>query len=311
MKRFGSTPARRCSCAHPARRRARSRSKARSTRWRRPAAWTPWPFGSRTMPRSSRSPASRSPPRRCATATRKAPAFGWERRPLAPRQMRDDAGLLVGWGVGTATFPGADVPGPGQGGAAPRRRRRHGDRGPRHGAGRLDRAGADRGGWAWARHRPGRVPVRHVGPAGCRHRRRLGPYRDRRHGDPQRRRRRDREARRSRDRRRSLAAVRRRQCRRDRARRPAVPPRRREPQRELCRHPRPRGLARDRGSRQRARPIRPRNRPTPCMRMGPCSPRSRSIPDLGQIRATRLVGAFAAGRIINPAHGAQPAIMAE
>jgi len=31
--------------------------------------------------------------------------FGWSRRPLAPRQMRDDDGLLVGWGVGTATFP--------------------------------------------------------------------------------------------------------------------------------------------------------------------------------------------------------------
>ncbi|MBV9748346.1 MAG: xanthine dehydrogenase family protein molybdopterin-binding subunit [Acetobacteraceae bacterium] len=31
--------------------------------------------------------------------------FGWASRPLAPRQMRDDAGLLVGWGVGTATFP--------------------------------------------------------------------------------------------------------------------------------------------------------------------------------------------------------------
>ena len=31
--------------------------------------------------------------------------FGWAKRPLAPRQMRDDAGLLVGWGVGTATFP--------------------------------------------------------------------------------------------------------------------------------------------------------------------------------------------------------------
>jgi xanthine dehydrogenase YagR molybdenum-binding subunit len=31
--------------------------------------------------------------------------FGWERRPLAPRQMQDDAGLLVGWGMGTATFP--------------------------------------------------------------------------------------------------------------------------------------------------------------------------------------------------------------
>lgn len=31
--------------------------------------------------------------------------FGWARRPLDPRQMRDDAGLLVGWGMGTATFP--------------------------------------------------------------------------------------------------------------------------------------------------------------------------------------------------------------
>jgi len=31
--------------------------------------------------------------------------FGWARRPLAPRQMRDPDGLLVGWGVGTATFP--------------------------------------------------------------------------------------------------------------------------------------------------------------------------------------------------------------
>jgi xanthine dehydrogenase YagR molybdenum-binding subunit len=31
--------------------------------------------------------------------------FGWSRRPLAPRAMRDAAGLLVGWGMGTATFP--------------------------------------------------------------------------------------------------------------------------------------------------------------------------------------------------------------
>jgi xanthine dehydrogenase YagR molybdenum-binding subunit len=31
--------------------------------------------------------------------------FGWSRRPQAPRQMRDDAGFLVGWGMGTATFP--------------------------------------------------------------------------------------------------------------------------------------------------------------------------------------------------------------
>jgi xanthine dehydrogenase YagR molybdenum-binding subunit len=31
--------------------------------------------------------------------------FGWERRPLAPRRLRDQNGLLVGWGVGTATYP--------------------------------------------------------------------------------------------------------------------------------------------------------------------------------------------------------------
>jgi xanthine dehydrogenase YagR molybdenum-binding subunit len=31
--------------------------------------------------------------------------FGWERRPLAPRQLHDGDGLLVGWGMGTATFP--------------------------------------------------------------------------------------------------------------------------------------------------------------------------------------------------------------
>jgi len=31
--------------------------------------------------------------------------FGWATRPLEPRQMRDEAGLLVGWGIGTATFP--------------------------------------------------------------------------------------------------------------------------------------------------------------------------------------------------------------
>ena len=31
--------------------------------------------------------------------------FGWVARPRAPRQMRDASGLLVGWGVGTATFP--------------------------------------------------------------------------------------------------------------------------------------------------------------------------------------------------------------
>jgi xanthine dehydrogenase YagR molybdenum-binding subunit len=31
--------------------------------------------------------------------------FGWASRPLEPRQMRDADGLLVGWGLGTATYP--------------------------------------------------------------------------------------------------------------------------------------------------------------------------------------------------------------
>jgi xanthine dehydrogenase YagR molybdenum-binding subunit len=31
--------------------------------------------------------------------------FGWDGRPQAPRQMRDAAGMLVGWGMGTALFP--------------------------------------------------------------------------------------------------------------------------------------------------------------------------------------------------------------
>lgn len=31
--------------------------------------------------------------------------FGWSKRPLQPRQMRDRNGFLVGWGMGTAVFP--------------------------------------------------------------------------------------------------------------------------------------------------------------------------------------------------------------
>jgi xanthine dehydrogenase YagR molybdenum-binding subunit len=36
---------------------------------------------------------------------RGAERFGWSQRPLAVRRMRDEAGFLVGWGMGTATFP--------------------------------------------------------------------------------------------------------------------------------------------------------------------------------------------------------------
>ena len=31
--------------------------------------------------------------------------FGWSKRSQQPRSMRDDSGMLVGWGIGTATFP--------------------------------------------------------------------------------------------------------------------------------------------------------------------------------------------------------------
>jgi len=31
--------------------------------------------------------------------------FGWAGRPIASRQMRDKDGFLIGWGIGTATFP--------------------------------------------------------------------------------------------------------------------------------------------------------------------------------------------------------------
>jgi xanthine dehydrogenase YagR molybdenum-binding subunit len=39
--------------------------------------------------------------------TQGAARFGWAKRPLAPRQMLDENGLLVGWGLGTAIFPAA------------------------------------------------------------------------------------------------------------------------------------------------------------------------------------------------------------
>jgi CO/xanthine dehydrogenase Mo-binding subunit len=48
-------------------------------------------------------------------------------------------------------------------------------------------------------------------------------------------------------------------------------------------------------------PQTPRHKPiTQCTRMARSLPRVKVDPDLGQIRVTRMVGAFAAGRIINP-----------
>ena len=106
MKPFGPTPERRYSCVRPERQRARSRSKAPSTKWLRPAAWIPWRFGSENYAEVepiSGKPFSSKALRDCYRQG--AERFGWEGRPLASRQMRDHDGLLVGWGVGTATFP--------------------------------------------------------------------------------------------------------------------------------------------------------------------------------------------------------------
>ena len=127
--------------------------------------------------------------------------FGWSQRPLAPRQMRDEAGLLVGWGMGTATFPALMF-------QAEARAVMRSD-----GTGVMETGAHDMGQGAWtalaqiAADGLGldleqvEFKVGHLRPAGCRHRRRLGPYRDRRHGDPQCRRGRHRQARRSRHRR--------------------------------------------------------------------------------------------------------------
>ena len=255
-KRSGSTPARRCSCARPAKPPDRLRWRARSTKRHGPAGWTRSPSASRTTPKSSRSPASRSPRKRCAQCyAQGAERFGWATRPLKPRQMRDEAGLLVGWGMGTATFPALMF-------AAEARATLRGD-----GSGVMEIGAHDMGQGAWTalaqiaadglgtRRRSDGVQVGHIRPAGRGHRRRLGPHRHRGHGDPQCGRGGHRQARRPRHRRRALAVVRRGQCRRDRARRPPVPSRRRKSQRELWRYSRARRPCADRGQRQgRRRP---------------------------------------------------------
>ena len=102
--------------------------------------------------------------------------------------MRDDAGFLVGWGVGTATFPALMF-------QAEARAVIRSD-----GSGLVETGAHDMGQGAWTAlaqiaadglgSTSTRVEFRagHIRPAGRRHRRRLGAHRDRRHGDPQRRR---------------------------------------------------------------------------------------------------------------------------
>ncbi len=63
--------------------------------------------------------------------------FGWSGRPLEPRRMRDESGFLVGWGMGTAVFPCPHFP------AAARATLRA------DGTALVETAGADMGQGAW------------------------------------------------------------------------------------------------------------------------------------------------------------------
>ena len=183
--------------------------------------------------------------------------FGWARRPLAPRRMRDEAGLLVGWGMGTATFPALMFQ------ARARAILR------KDGEGVMEIGAQDMGQGAWTalaqiaadslgldidqiEFRSGTSDLPDGGIAGgSAHTATAGmaihsagaeaiaKLAELATGDQ------------------ALALVRRRQRRRDRAARPTDPPRRREPKRELRRNPRPRRPRRDRGGGQeRVRPRR-------------------------------------------------------
>ena len=110
--------------------------------------------------------------------------FGWAGRPQAPRQMRNEAGMLVGWGMGTAVFPALMF-------QAKARAVLKQD-----GTGVVEIGAHDMGQGAWTAL--AQIAADALGldleqlefrsgtsrPAGCGHRRRLGPHRDRRGGDP-------------------------------------------------------------------------------------------------------------------------------
>ena len=180
-RRARSTSARPARCARPARRPARPRSNARSTR--RPQACGIDPLEFRLRNYAEIEPGIRQAVLVQGAARmlrRRAPRrFGWAGRARWRRaRCATRTGCLVGWGMGTRHLPVPDVPG----------------RGPRHAAratapALVETAGADMGQGAWtalaqiAADGLGldidqrRVPLRHLRPAGRRHRRRLRPYR--------------------------------------------------------------------------------------------------------------------------------------
>ena len=177
--------------------------------------------------------------------------FGWQERPLQPRQMRDRDGLLVGWGLGTATFPAVMFEGHAR--AVLRQ----------DGSGAMETGAHDMGQGAWTalaqiaadslgldidhvEFRSGTSDLPDAGIAGgSSHTATAGMAIYNAGADVITR------LAESSDQRRSLTAVRRRKCRGNRARRPLAPSRRPEPQRELRRYPPPRRACGDRGSGKR------------------------------------------------------------
>ena len=169
----------------------------------------------------------------------------------------------------------------------------------RHGPGRLDRARAAGGRQPRARHRSGRVQGRALRPSGCGHRRRFGSHCDCRHGHSRRRRRRHRQARRSAtgDERSPLFGAGNagvfardgRLFRRDDENRS-------ESYVDILARA---GLAELEGrGKSAADPVA--HAAHAMHAHGAVFAEVKVDPDLGQVRVTRLVGAFAAGRIVNP-----------
>ena len=204
--------------------------------------------------------------------------FGWAGRPLAPRQMRDEAGLLVGWGIGTATFPALMFQAEARAVVRGRRHRPGGDRAHDMGQGAwtaLAQIAADALGLdidqIEFRCGPSDLPdagiaggsahtatagsaIHNAGAAVIDKLAKLATS----------------------DERSPLYGAG--NAGRRRARRPPVAPRRREPQRELCRYPRARACAGRSRRGARPRPTRRRRSAMPCTPTAPSSPRSRSTP---------------------------------
>ena len=223
--------------------------------------------------------------------------FGWARRPLAPRQMRDENGFLVGWGVGTATFPAIMFQAKAR--AVIRRD------GTGMVTGLVETGAHDMGQGAWTalaqiaadglgldidqvEFRAGSSDLPDAGIAGgSGHTATAGLAIHGAGGDAIAR------LARAGDRRPALAALRRRQRRRDRARRPPAAARRREPQRKLRRHPGAGRPRRDRGQRhERRRSGRAIDLGHACARRGlrRGEGRSRARPDPHDAAGRRLRG---------------------